>query len=132
MTHRKIKFASKAALDTFVKDLPATEYKAVSDKEIEVAFADMDGDEKMREMYTMMSRYMDYAMNRIYQVESMLYDHAGDGHFPKITSAEQMQRVLEKTGMDKEYKCSQKTLYASCETDKAGNLLFELKKSAKK
>lgn len=128
MSFKKIRFVTKAACDAFTKDLTAGEFKPLSDKEIEVSFADMDGDEKMRSMYQSMSRLFDYAMNRVYQVESMLYDHAyGPTHLPDCPSTEHMAKAVKALGWAENYEVKKREIYASLVTrDVNGNLLVEM------
>lgn len=64
----------------------------------------------MESMYRMMGGVYDY----IERVANNLYQHSDSGrHLPPISGPAQMNKALKALGMNEDYKCEPRTIYAS-------------------
>lgn len=110
---------------------PETEAPEETDDEEEMCSMDCMED-TVEEAFSAAMDYMryqsEYLMSEINYLWQQFARHQ-EGHLPAVKSAEQMSRVVDKLGLDKEYEVLKKVIYAKTVD---GNLTVSLLKDEKK
>lgn len=120
--------AAKAEMEM---EEPETEGPEESDDEEEMCSMDCMED-TVEEAFSAAMDYMRYQSEYLMSEINYLYQSFArhqEGHLPPVKSAEQMARVVDKLGLDKEYEVVKKVIYAKTVD---GNLTVSLLKDEKK
>ena len=111
------KEVSFAALQEKVAEIQTSLADMGEEEDDEVTKEDLEN--LARSLYSSLDyyyRYIENVYSKIYSVENNMWQALSDhmiGHIPKIKSTEQMTKVLEVIGLDKEYEIVKQKIYAS-------------------